>query len=361
MTMRTILACLAFASLAAAAPVLETGEINGAQFRIDIPDNWNGALLMYCHGYSPVAGTFAQNPPNPLIKVMLDRGYAMAQSGYSAGGWAIEQAVQDTQALRRYFARKHGAPKETFVMGASMGGFLTMTLLESFPNDYDGGLALCGPLASAQWFITRRVFDPLVVFGYLFPGVVPDPGKVPADYMMTKERDAEVTKLLDAEPEKAGALRRWLGIRTNKELAATMTFFTFVAMELQQRSGGNPFDNRNTIYEGIGDDLALNAGVKRYEANPRAAEYVRTYYTPTGRMTRPMLAINNVYDPLVPPWVPNMYTLLTERSGTHGMFVQQYSTGPGHCNFTPAETLAGVEKVREWARKGTRPPAGLSH
>ena len=34
-----------------------------------------------------------------------------------------------------------------------------MTLIETFPNVYDGGLALCGPLAPASWFMASRVFD----------------------------------------------------------------------------------------------------------------------------------------------------------------------------------------------------------
>jgi pimeloyl-ACP methyl ester carboxylesterase len=358
--MRTFLGSILLAGLLGAAPQLETGEINGAQFRIDVPENWNGVLLMYCHGYSPVAGKYSQDPPNPLVKAILDKGFAVAQSGYAAGGWAIEEAVLDTQTLRRYFVRKYGAPKETLVMGHSMGGFLTMKIMETFPNDYDGGLALCGPLAASQWFMTRRVFDPLVIFAYLFPGALPDPGKVPPDYKMGPARDAEIQKLLDSQEEKAAAMRRWMDVRTNKELAATMTFFTFILMDLQQRGGGNPFDNRNTVYDGLGDDLAVNAGVKRYESTPRAAEYVRTYYTPTGHLTRPMLAINNVYDPLVPPWVANMYSLLAERAGSSADFVQQYAAGAGHCNFTPAETVAGLEQLRSWKGTGVRPAAGLT-
>jgi pimeloyl-ACP methyl ester carboxylesterase len=356
--MRTFAVAVVLASALGAAPQLETGEINGAQFRIDVPERWNGVLLMYCHGYSPAVGKFGQAPPNPLVKALMDSGYAIAQSGYAAGGWAIEEAVLDTQTLRRYFVRKYGAPKETLVLGHSMGGFLTMKIMETFPNDYEGGLALCGPLAAAQFFITRRVFDPLVVFAYLFPGALPDPGKVPPDYALSRARDEEVQKLLDGQEEKAGTMRRWMGIRTNKELAATMTFFTYVLKDLQERGGGNPFDNRNTIYDGLGDDLALNAGVKRYESHTRAVEYLRTYYTPTGQLSRPMLAINNVYDPLVPPWVANMYSLLTEQAGSAGMFVQQYARGAGHCNFTPAETVRGIEQVREWKGKGVRPAAG---
>jgi hypothetical protein len=36
-----------------AAPRTEIGEINGAKFRIDVPENWNGGLVVYCHGYNP--------------------------------------------------------------------------------------------------------------------------------------------------------------------------------------------------------------------------------------------------------------------------------------------------------------------
>ena len=146
-----------------AAPRTELGEINGAKFRIDVPDKWNGGLVLYCHGYNAEPVSYADTPI-PLLSVFTGQGYAVAQSGYAAGGWAIQEAVADTEALRRYFSSKYGAPAETYVTGHSMGGFLTMMLLERFPNSYDAGLALCGPLAPATWFMERRTFDLPVVF-----------------------------------------------------------------------------------------------------------------------------------------------------------------------------------------------------
>ncbi|MGD1098263.1 MAG: hypothetical protein ABSB35_40540, partial [Bryobacteraceae bacterium] len=51
--MRKVLFTLLFcADLASAEPKLEIGAINGAAFRIDVPDAWNGGLVVYCHGYS---------------------------------------------------------------------------------------------------------------------------------------------------------------------------------------------------------------------------------------------------------------------------------------------------------------------
>ena len=356
--MRILLALALLTAPGWCAPTTETGEINGAKFRIDLPEQWNGGLVMYCHGYSPLPGKFDNPKPNPALDAFLKEGYAVAQSGYAAGGWAIQEAVQDTEALRRYFSNKHGAPKETYVTGHSMGGFLTMMLLETFPNVYDGGLALCGPLASASWFLTRRAFDMRVVFDYYFPDALPSPVKIPAGYVMSAALSASIEKLLDSKPAQSAALRRWSGLRDNKQTADTLVFFTYILKEIEQRAGGNPFDNRNTIYDGTEDDNALNDGVTRYKSEPRPAEYLERYYTATGRLTRPMLAIHTTYDPLVPPWIPNMYSTLAERAGSDQLFVQQYVKRNGHCAILPAEIGRGFEELRKWVAAGTRPPSG---
>jgi pimeloyl-ACP methyl ester carboxylesterase len=341
-----------------AQPKVEVGEINGAKFKIEIPEKWNGGLVMYCHGYSPTPAAYTDAKPNPVLSVFLDAGYALAQSGYAAGGWAIEEAVQDTEALRRYFVKKYGAAKETWVTGHSMGGFLTMTLVESFPTAYDGGLALCGPLASASFIMGRRVFDFRVVFDYFLPGALPSPVSVPADYVMTPALNQKILSLLEANPDKAAELRRYSGIRANKELAMTAVFFTYILKDLQQRGGGNPFDNRGVLYEGTSDDNALNDGVARYAADARAAAYLRRFYTPTGRLTRPLLAIQTTYDQLIPAWVTNAYSTIAELGGGSHLFVQQYVKRDGHCSILPAEVARGFEQLRQWKAAGTRPPAG---
>ena len=40
------------------------------------------------------------------------------------------------QALRRYFVGKHGAPAETYVTGHSMGGHITMAIIERYSDVY---------------------------------------------------------------------------------------------------------------------------------------------------------------------------------------------------------------------------------
>ncbi len=356
--MRYLAALLLLTSLVRAEPKVERGEINGAQFRIDVPENWNGVLILFCHGYAVAPVRFDDPKLSPLLAGLVSEGNAVAQSGYVAGGWAVAEAIQDTEALRRYFITKHGKPKETYISGGSMGGHLTMAIIESFPSEYDGALALCGVLSPAYWFMERRVFDMRVVFDYYFPGALPSPVKVPADFTRSPERVAQLTKLLDGKPSEAAAMRRYSAIRTNRELAGTIEFWTYILMDLQQRGGGNPFDNRNTIYEGTDDDNAVNDSVARYTAEPRAAEYVRRYYTSTGHLTRPLLALHTTYDVLVPTWIPNYYGTLVKQGGSEDLFVQQYVKHDGHCAFQPEEITRGFAQLREWKTSGKRPPAG---
>ncbi len=357
----TIVFCAALCAGAAnAAPKTELGDINGAKFRIDVPENWNGGLVIYCHGYNPLPVTYKEGKLPPVFEVFTNQGYALAQSGYASGGWAVEQAVTDIQSLRRYFTTKYGKPKETYITGHSMGGFLTMLMIEQYPEAFDAGLALCGPLAPANYFM-RSAFDARVVFDYYFPGALPPPDKVPGDFRFTKEVAEKLTALLDASPEKAASLRRYSGAHTNQDIAGTTGFITDMLRELQERAGGNPFDNRATIYETPEPDYnALNDGVKRYAATPRAAEYIRTWYTPTGKLERPLLAIHTTYDPLVPVRIPDMYPSIVDRARSTDMFVQQYVHHDGHCAILPSEIALGFSELREWKTSGVKPPFGLN-
>ena len=53
--MKTLLTTLLlFAALAIPASAkTEFGKLGAAEFRIDVPANWNHGLVLYCHGYDP--------------------------------------------------------------------------------------------------------------------------------------------------------------------------------------------------------------------------------------------------------------------------------------------------------------------
>ena len=335
----------------------EIGQLNQAKFRIDVPDNWNHGLVMYCHGYDPEPGAFKEKPLDARLAVFVKAGYAVAQSGYSAGGWAVEQAVVDTEVLRQYFIEKYGKPSETYVSGASMGGLLTVMMIEKYPDTYDAGLALCGVIGPAPTFM-QRAFDYRVVFDYYFPRLLPSPARVPPSYTMSDELTRKVLRVLNARPSAAATVRSYAGVHSNQELADGIVFLTYILKDLEQRSGGNPFDNRNTIYVGLPASDTVNDHVERYEADPNALTYLQQYYTPTGKLTRPVLAIHTTYDPLVSPSIPSDYFLATRETGSGQFFVQQYVKHGGHCNFKPAEVERGFTELVAWKKGGKAPKPG---
>ena len=335
----------------------EIGQLNQAKFRIDIPDNWNHALVVYCHGYNPEPVAYKDQPLHPQLAALVKDGYAVAQSGYSAGGWAVEQAVVDTEVLRQYFAEKYGKPSETYVAGESMGGLLTVMLIEKYPDTYDAGLALCGVIAPAT-LTFQRAFDKRVLFDYYFPGLLPPPDKVPASYAMSDALVKKLARALAAKPSAAALLRANFDVHSNVELAGGIAFLTYTLKDLEQRSGGSPFDNRNTIYSRLPHGDTVNDHVTRYQADPGAIAYLQQYYTPTGRLTRPVLAIHTVYDPLVSPSLPSDYFLLARQAGAGQFFVQQYVKHDGHCVFSPEEVERGFTELIAWKKDGKVPASG---
>lgn len=341
----------------------EFGTLQGAQFRIDIPESWNHGLIVYYHGYRTEnhGRIFDQSKPlEDVLAVFTKAGFAVIQSGYSKGGMALEQAFPETEALRKYFIEHYGNPSETYLAGHSMGGNLVIMTMEQAPGPYAGALDLCGAVTDTLTRIGRR-FDLRVLYDYYFPGILPDPAQIPASYEISDDLEKQVAASLESNPPAATVLRNFVGVHSDKDLAGLLLFATWVLKDLEQRAGGNPFDNRNTIYAGMTDDNAVNEHVKRYAADPRALDYVRRFYTPTGHLTKPVLAIHTTYDPLVPPAVPSTYAQMTRTAGNGNLFVVQYVEHDGHCNITPEEVRKGFAELREWKERGIAPQPGHLH
>lgn len=349
-----------FLALTGAQAKTEFGSLQNAEFRIDVPDNWNHGLVVYYHGYESQEQGRSFDRSKPLdagLSVFTKAGYAVIQSGYSRGGLALEQAIPETEALRKYFIQHYGQPRETYVTGHSMGGTLTIMTIEQFPHTYVAALDLCGAVTDTLSRIGHR-FDLRVLFDYYFPGVLPDPSNVPASFELSDELQNKVFDLLQTKPDAAAFLRRFDDLRDDRDLANKLLFVTWMLKDLERRAGGNPFDNRNTIYIGTTNDNAVNDGVKRYTGNAAALAYAKRYYTPTGHLIRPVLAIHTTYDQLVSPSVPSKYAELTRAERSGDKFVLQYVEHAGHCNITPAEIETGFNELLEWKEKGIAPKPG---
>jgi pimeloyl-ACP methyl ester carboxylesterase len=337
---------------------VETGTMNGAAYRIDMPAKWNGVLLIYYHGYSEHPVTFDKDKPNPIGSGFASAGFAVAQSGYSETGFALEHAIPETEALRRYTITHYGQPKETYVMGHSMGGQLTMITIESYPERYDGALPLCGLLQPSTWAIGRGGAM-RAAFDYYYPGVLPGPIDIPASEPLDDDTVEKVLKALPSNPKGLSELMALNRFKTERDLADGVVFGTFVERDFEQKLGASVMDNANFIYAGGPDDNALNDGVKRYKAPDSTLAYLKTWYTPTGVLLKPTLAVHTTYDPIIPADSVRLFADQVQRAGSSANFVQQYVKHDGHCHISGPETMTALQELIEWKHTGKRPEPGV--
>ena len=74
------------------------GVQGGAGYRIEVPLNWNGELVLYAHGYRGTGTVvFVDNPS--LRAHYVARGFAWAASSYQTNGYDVSQGVRDSHAL----------------------------------------------------------------------------------------------------------------------------------------------------------------------------------------------------------------------------------------------------------------------
>jgi pimeloyl-ACP methyl ester carboxylesterase len=351
---------------AAAAPpadrsITEIGTHQGAAYRIDVHKGWNHGLVVFFHGYATGPVEFREGERvSPMFDPILAKGFAVIQSAYSASGWAVEEGGADSERLRRFFIARHGQPNETFAMGMSMGGTLTVMAVENLPKVYDGALSLCGALEPTDRLM-QRDFALRAAFDYYFPGVFGPLVPVDADYQATDDVVAKVAAAMRANPQAMASLRSLYGAGDERNLPGVIAFITYDIKEMQQRTRGNPFGNADLVYTGSADDFALNDGVKRFRADAQASLRMSRWYTPSGILLKPMLALHDAGDPLVVASTAFEYALTAQRAGHGGNFVQQYVNAEGHCVFTPGQIGRAFDEMVEWSRSGKRPESGRQH
>nr|CTQ95326.1 putative membrane protein [Kibdelosporangium sp. MJ126-NF4] len=123
-------------------------KIGEATFRVEVPANWNGTLLLYSHGYYQAPHgpdeTMLANRLGDAPEWLLRNGFALAASEFEGRfGYAVEPALRDQIAVLDWFAKKFGKPHRTIATGSSMGGGIAALLAERNPGRFDGVLAMC--------------------------------------------------------------------------------------------------------------------------------------------------------------------------------------------------------------------------
>ena len=374
------------------------GELNGVPYLIRVPANWNGTLLVYSYGYAEAfTDPLPLAPPIVDVNTLLAKGFALAGI-HAAGavkipgaatdaGWNVKERIENTAAVTAAFRGLVGRPRRTIMWGQSMGGLVTLAMIEKFPGLYDGAVPLCAPGAGTPRMMDQRLDFRLayaVAFGWNDAWGTPD--NLRADLNVITEVFPHVVQQLT--PDKVW---RWEFLRLVNRIPADPSFyaspvpFLFQSvwlsfappLELGQRAGGHVAQNIGRVYILRDADrlyLQNNFGVSKdsldslleamndqtiYASDRNARRYAEHYYNPTGRIRRPVLTLHTTGDAAVIPNNERAYRTAVKQHGNPKLLMQEFSTGNGvvntHCTFTPAQILAGIDAMIYWLDTGNRP------
>jgi hypothetical protein len=102
----------------------------------------------------------------------------------------------------------------------------------------------------------------------------------------------------------------------------------------------------------LGADLATLTAGADISADANAIRWLRQTSVPTGRLRVPELNLHTISDQLVPVQQENAYARTVRAAGAQRLLRQAYVERQGHCNFTPAELVAGVLAVEHRVKSG---------
>ena len=371
-----------------------TTEASGltSHYVIDVPDPWNGTLVLYSHGYQ-----FSAAPPTDAGDAttqgwLLAHGYALAGSSYATTGWALEQAFQDQIAVLDAFHDRVGTPTRTIAWGHSLGGMITAGLVQLFPDRFTAALPMCGVVAGGPGVWNQGLDSEFALATLQSPGAFKlvnftGLGDAATNFAAAKAalttaqgtpqgraRIALAAALADipgwfdsASPEPAAdnfAAQEQNQFLWNSNVDFAFAFFG--RLELEARAGGNFSWNTGVdyrvqlshssdmaevaaLYAAAGLDLnkdlvKLNAA-PRIAANPAAAAYVERFITYNGNLDMPVLTLHTTGDGLVEVTDENAYAGVVRSAGDNSMLRQVFVHRAGHCTFSPAETISAFQTL----------------
>lgn len=340
----------------------------GAGYRIEVPDDWNGDLVMYAHGFR--GNVPALTVSNPSIRShLIANGYAWAASSYSANGYVPGVGAKDTHALLQRFNGLIGRPNDVFLMGHSMGGHVTGIAIEQWPRSFAGALPLCGVMGDSTLFDYFQ--DVYLVAETLVHGeaVVPTPGdytgaatragmgpSYPSNLNDTGERFKEIIKNLTGG-ERPAFEQGWLGVVGGNFIfgvAGTGPGRTNVGTVYRFEAGATLSPEE----EAFNDEILRIAAEPQYR-KPNGLGGLPGTLTDSPRINGtigiPVLSLHTLGELFVPFHMQQIYAERVAENGNADLLVQRAIRDTGHCGFTPAEQTQAFDDLVDWVKNGVKP------
>jgi pimeloyl-ACP methyl ester carboxylesterase len=354
----------------------------GAGYRVEVPEDWNGELVLWAHGFrGQVLELTVDNPP--LRAHLLSEGYAWAASSYRRNDYDVKAGVADTHALTTLFRGLVGQPARTYLTGASMGGHITAAAIEQYPNAYDGAMPVCGALGDYELFdffldfnlaaqqlgIGSSAFpvDPPTYLGTTVPAIQQalSGGAWPAPVTPAAQQLKTLTMLRSGgvRPNFDSAWQFWNSIPGIFSGRPGSFLFDLGVGDGTSGGPGVAVDNTDAVYQldtdpALGaDEIAFNESILRVQRDPQGRHPAGLANVPVvkGNPRIPVLTLHNLGDLFVNFGMEIEYAERVADNGANELLVQRAIRGVGHCDFTQQELNTGFDDLVRWVEEGVRP------
>jgi dienelactone hydrolase len=345
------------------------GTYEGGIYRIEIPEKWNGELMLSAHGFvtnaGPQGSSLRVNPPT-IRQHLIDKGFAWAASSYRCNGYVPGMGLLDTMALVDLFTKFNGglAARRVYLTGSSMGGHVTLLGMHEFPTSFAGGLAMCpaGP----------ELFDYFTAVGAAAEVITDVQFK---DSTTTRADLERMTSVLGQPPNYSDKGRQLASVEIHlsggprpfavEGLASGGRFIGNISGGAL--AGGTSPSNRAvsttqfkySLNERLGLSAAtLEKGVRRKTADPEVRNPMGPFdeLVPfDGKIERPLLTMHGTGDLYVPVHLEQILNRAVTAAGKQSLLAQRLYRIAGHCQFTAEEQAASFDDLVKWVRDGVKP------
>jgi pimeloyl-ACP methyl ester carboxylesterase len=342
------------------------GKYDGGIYRIEIPDNWNGELALYAHGFVSNAGTNGaalRVGNSPIREHLIEEGYAWAASSYRCNGYVPGQGLLDTMALTDLFTKFNDghAPQRVYLTGTSMGGHVTLLGMHEFPTAFAGGLAMCpaGPELFDFFAATGAAAEVITGVQFKLDTMQTDLAKMaellgkPPAYTDKGQQLASVEINISGGPRPfavEGLASRFMGNISGAAIAGSTTPSNRAVMTTQIKYA---------IDEGLGLTAdALNSRARRKALDAEIRNPMGPYdeLVPfDGKLERPVLTMHGTGDLFVPIVLEQSLKRAVVAAGKQDLLRQRVYRIAGHCGFSQPEMIKAFDDLTLWVHKGKRP------
>lgn len=359
------------------------GVLGGAAYRIEVPANWNGKLVMYAHGYAGTGAALGVSNPS-IRRHLIQQGYAWAASSYTKNYYDVRAGVEDTNRLANNFnaittaaGRTLAAPGRIYITGHSMGGHITGAAIEAEAAatainkvKYHGAVPMCGVMGDTELFnqftavqvtaqaLTGQASVPVAQWSTISAGVTAALFTTfPSVPTATGQQFVSVLQNITGGPRPLFAQGLAFGGSFPLLWGALGGDGTISGILLS-----NVLDTRAYTYSIDGDTAAssaLNATVQKIvpvaDANRLRRDGLRWIPQVNGEISIPVVSIHTLGDLFVPFSMQQTYKRRVDAKGNSQWLVQRAIRGASHCDFTVAEQVDAFEAMVKWERDGIKP------